>query len=310
MSEAPAIARVANVGHRAFRDALVTAGILCPSRAKGVYGKGSSFVSVFDAVDRFVTEAGATETPEVYRFPSVLSLADLVRTGYPRSFPALVGAVHAFDGGLAAHEALLRADSGDDWTAALDPTDLALVPAACYPVYPMLTGELPAGGRVFDVLGTCFRREPSDDPARMQEFHQHEFVHVGTPESTRAFRDRWLVRAQDMMSDLGLHAVATIANDPFFGRAASMLAASQRENGLKYELQATVSSGVEPTAIVSCNCHLDNLTAPFAIRSAGGGVADSACVGFGIERIALALFATHGLERERWPVGVQNRLWD
>ena len=72
-------------------------------------------------------------------------------------------------------------------------------------------GELPEGGRLFDVLGTCFRREPSDDPARMQAFHMHEFVHVGTPESALAFRDRWLERSQEMMADLGLRAEPVVA---------------------------------------------------------------------------------------------------
>ena len=39
-----------------------------------------------------------------------------------------------------------------------------------------------------------------------------------------------------MMDDLGLQIVADVANDPFFGRAGSMLAASQRESALKFEL--------------------------------------------------------------------------
>ena len=99
-----------------------------------------------------------------------------------------------------------------------------MLPAACYPIYPMVSGELPSGGRLFDVLGTCFRREPSDNPARMQAFHMHEFVHVGTPESTLAFRDSWLGRVQEMLGDLGLQVVQDVANDPFFGRVGSMLA--------------------------------------------------------------------------------------
>ena len=112
-----------------------------------------------------------------------------------------------------------------------------------------------------------------------------------------------------MMDDLGLDVVADVANDPFFGRAGSMLAASQRESALKFELLATVSSKEQPTAIVSCNCHLDHLTVPFEITSAGGGVAHTACVGFGLERIVLALFAAHGLDTDQWPRDVRKRLW-
>ena len=173
----------------------------------------------------------------------------------------------------------------------------------------MVSGELPPGGRLFDVLGTCFRHEPSDDPARMQAFQMHEFVHLGTPDSVLAFRDDWLGRQQQMMDDLGLQVTVEVANDPFFGRAGSMLAANQRDNGLKYELVAAVSSEEHPTAIASCNRHLDHLTAKFGISAAHGGIAHSACVGFGLERIVLALFAAHGLDSSRWPDDVCKRLW-
>jgi seryl-tRNA synthetase len=304
------MARVATESQLAFRDALLDAAILVPSTVQGLYGKGASFVAAFDGVDRFVTEVGRSAAPEVYRFPPLLPREHLVRTDYLRSFPDLMGSIHGFEGGNGEHAALM-ADlaAGADWASSLTPTNLVLLPAACYPIYPMVTGELPEGGRLFDVLGTCFRHEPSDDPARMQTFHQHEFVHVGTPESALAFRDAWLARSQQMMDELDLQIVADVANDPFFGRAGSMLAANQRDRALKFELLATVSSADIPTASTSCNCHLDHLTVPFEISAAGGGPAHSACVGFGIERIVLALFAAHGLDTDGWPRDVRKRLW-
>ncbi len=300
---------VASERQLAFRDSLVAAGLLTTCSVKGVFGMGSVFIAAFQGVDRFVTEAGRGDHPEVHRFPAVLPRESLVRTDYLRSFPHLVGSIHGFDGGDGEHAALLQVADSADWGAHLGPTDLVLIPAACYPIYPMVAGELPDGGRLFDVLGTCFRHEPSDDPARMQTFHQHEFVHIGTPESSLAFRDDWVGRSQQMMADLGLEVVADAANDPFFGRAGSILAASQREHALKFELLATVSSEEQPTAIASCNCHLDHLTAPFEISASGGGTAHSACVGFGIERIVLALFAEHGLQPDHWPNDTRKRLW-
>jgi len=301
---------VANERQLAFRDSLMEAGLLTPGGVRGVYGAGSAFVAAFEAIDHFVTEAGRRDRPEIYRFPPVVSRESLVRTDFLRSFPNLVGSIHSFDGGDAEHAALLRrASDTSDWGAQLTQTDLVLLPAACYPIYPMVTGELPDGGRLFDVLGTCFRREPSEDPARMQAFHMHEFVHLGTPQSALAFRDDWLSRSQQLLADLGLQIVAEVANDPFFGRAGSMLAANQREHALKFELLAKVSSEEQPTAIASCNYHLDHLTVPFDISITSGGAAHSSCVGFGIERIVLALLAEHGLQPDRWPYHVRKRLW-
>ncbi len=292
-----------------LRDRLIHAGVLIGSTVKGLYGKGAAFVHVFDGLDALVTEAGQVDQPELMRFPPLLPREHFVRTDYVRSFPDLIGSVHSFLGGDREHAALLQtlADDGP-WSTELDPTELVLVPAACYPIYPTISGILPRGGRTFDVLGSCFRHEGSDDPARMMTFHQHEFVHVGTPESALAFRNRWLERSQILMKSIGLDVADEVANDPFFGRAGRMLAANQRGDALKFEVVATVANPEKSTAIVSCNCHQDHLTIPFGINTHDGGVAHSACVGFGMERIVLALFARHGMDLELWPREYRSRL--
>jgi seryl-tRNA synthetase len=64
-----------------------------------------------------------------------------------------------------------------------------------------------------------------------------------------------------------------------------------------------------PTAIASANYHLDHFGVPFAIRTADGEAAHSACIGFGLERITLALLRTHGLDPADWPTTVRTRLW-
>ena len=302
--------RAATPTQMAFRDRLVDAGILVPSSVAGVWGRGRAFAEVFDGLGRFVAEAGRTDAPEVFRFPPVISRETFVRSDYLRSFPDLIGSIHGFDGGNAEHASLLRdLAAGADWTSHLRPSEVMLLPAACYPIYPMIGGTLPEEGRLFDVLGSCYRNEPSDDPARMQTFHQQEYVRVGSPDAALAFRDDWLERSQQLMDDLRLRVVVEVANDPFFGRAGSMLAANQREHALKFEVLAPVSSEEQLTAIVSCNCHQDHLTVPFGITTPGGEHAHSACVGFGLERIVLGLFAEHGFDPERWPFDVRKRLW-
>ena len=37
-------------------------------------------------------------------------------------------------------------------------------------------------------------------------------------------------------------------------------------------------------------------------------VAHTACLGFGLERITLALVRRHGLDQDRWPAGVRAEL--
>lgn len=294
----------------AFRDAMVASGVLVPMGVDGLVGKGRSFVQVFSGLDRLLSAQVHDEPIELFRFPPLIPRSVLERTDYPRSFPDLIGTIHSFDGGDREHAVLVDLlESGQDWSAALSATEVTLLPASCYPLYPMLTGRLAEGGRTFDVLGTCFRNEPSADAARQQVFHQREFVRVGAPDQAMAFRDHWLERSLDLLGGLGLEVRAEIANDPFFGRAGRMLAANQKNAELKYEIVATVGDADHPTAITSCNCHLDHLGGAFGISLDDGEPAHSACVGFGMERIALALFSAHGTELSAWPLKVKEQLW-
>jgi len=286
-----------------YRDALVRHRLLIPTAVRGVYGFGAEFDRVLQRLDALITRAGEDSRAEVVRFPSLLSRGDLEASGYLKSFPHLVGAIHAFEGDERAHSELLQAVArGGRWSNAFEPTDVVLNPAACYPIYPTLGGlTLPASGRIFDVLGVCFRQEPSDDPTRMRMFRQREYVYVGEADASRAHRDLWLDRAQAMLCALELPVDAVVANDPFFGRGGLMLAASQREQALKFELVVPIASVDRPTACVSCNYHQDTFGRAFEIRNARGSFAHSACVGFGLERITLGLFKHHGFQVDAWP---------
>jgi seryl-tRNA synthetase len=292
-----------------FHDELVGHGLLLTTGVPGLFGRGAEFERVIEAFDRCVTAAGAADRPEVLRFPPVINRRDFERSEYLKSFPNLCGSVHSFAGGDRDHQALLHAvEEGTDWTRDLVATEVVLTPAACYPVYPSASGVLPAAGRLFDVSSYCFRHEPSADPARMQMFRMHEYVRLGEPDEVRAFRDAWLDRGLALLRDVGLEPKAVVANDPFFGRAGRMLAANQRDQSLKFELVVPIASVEQPTAIVSCNYHQDHFGLLFEIRTAAGAPAHTACVGFGMERTALALFRTHGLDSGRWPARVRTTL--
>ncbi len=87
-----------------------------------------------------------------------------------------------------------------------------------------------------------------------------------------------------------------------------MLAASQREQELKFEV-VTLIAGSEPTAVASFNYHQDHFASAYGIELADGGIAHTACLGFGLERIALALFQAHGFDMPAWPAEIRAELW-
>ena len=194
------------------------------------------------------------------------------------------------------------------YSSSLTQTDLALTPACCYPVYPSLRGQTAAVGLVYETSGYCFRHEPSVDPMRLQAFRMHEHIRIGVPEHVLDWRELWLQRAPELLADLGLDVRSDVANDPFFGRAGRFMSMSQREQQLKIEFLIPVFGDENPTACASINYHQDHFGHLFDIR-AGDDAAHSSCVGFGLERCAVALIAAHGVKPDQWPASVRAVLW-
>ncbi len=272
----------------------------------GVYARTSLYVSVLERLEAYITRLREPEA-EIMRFPPVMSRHQLEKSGYLKSFPNLLGCVCALHGS----EASIRgAVEGGDWTAALTAADLVLSPAACYPVYPIAAarGPLPDSGLQFDIEADVFRHEPSTSLDRLQSFRMREFVRIGSPEAIVEFRERWMARAPEIAADLSLPFELDVANDPFFGRVGQMMAVSQRQQALKFELLIPFSPGASPTACMSFNTHRDHFGQVWGMRDARGEVAHTSCVAFGIDRLTVALFSVHGLELATWPDATRRAL--
>jgi seryl-tRNA synthetase len=295
-----------------FLDQLIAKGLLIPSGVMGLYGRNGAFESIIDGLEAAITRAGQGDGAEVMRFPPGLNRVQFERSDYMKTFPHFAGTVHCFCGGEKEHREILRCiETGADWTGQQEPSDIVLTPAACYPVYPIIAsrGALPEAGKLVDVMSYCFRHEPSMEPTRLQMFRMREYVRLGTPEQVLAFRADWLERGQALVRALELPHEIDVANDPFFGRAGKVMANSQRELELKFELLVPVNSVEKPTACISFNYHIDHFGRVWDLALPDGGVAHTACIGFGLERLSMALLRHHGLELSTWPDAVQKTLW-
>ncbi len=295
-----------------FLTDLVDSGLLVPSGVQGVYGRGAVFEDVRLRFAELLERTAAPDGAEQLRFPPVVPRRHFERSGYLNSFPHLAGSVFGFEGSEEeALEQQERAGRHEDWSGFQTMTELVLTPAACYPVYPAVAarGPVPEGGVTVDAGGAyVFRHEPSEDPARLQMFHQHEMVRIGEPDTVVGWRQDWRDRSMELLRGLGLDVRFDVASDPFFGRSGRLLARSQRAQALKFELLVPIA-GPERTAVASFNYHQDHFSRAFGLELAGGGLAHTACLGFGHERIVLALFRQHGLDLALWPTEVRARMW-
>ena len=300
----------------AFQAGLVAHGLVIPGSVRGLWGRGAVFEDIVERFDACVLREAAADGAESLSFPPIIARDLIERLGYLDNFPQLAGSIHSFFGDERQARALservaagLADPAAPRWEDLLAPTAAMLLPAACYPVYPVFSGLLPAGGRLVTTRNWCFRHEPSDEPTRLQSFRMREYIRIGAPDAVQAWRDDWLQRALGLLQGLGLAAASDVANDPFFGRSGRMLAASQRDQRLKFEILVPVISATQATAICSFNWHQEHFSATFGIRQADGATAHTACLGFGLERVALALLRTHGFDPAHWPEPVRAQLW-
>jgi len=295
---------------KAFYDGLVEHGLIIPTEVKGGYGRGAVFEDILDRFDALVLREAAGDGAEPLTFPPIIARSMIEKLGYLDNFPQLIGSVHSFFGADAlARQLSQRVNDGQRWEDLLDITEAMLLPAACYPVYPLFSGLLPGAGRLVTTKNWCYRHEPSDEPTRLQSFRIREYIRVGAPSMVESWRDDWLQRGLTLLRSLELPVVSDVANDPFFGRVGRVMANSQREQQLKFEIMVPVISEEKPTAICSFNWHQEHFTGLFGIRQADGAVAHTACLGFGLERCTLALIKIHGFDPLKWPASVRSRLW-
>ncbi|MEP7050030.1 MAG: amino acid--[acyl-carrier-protein] ligase [Pseudomonadota bacterium] len=291
-------------------DNLVRHKLIIPVGVPGAFGRGAVFEDVLARFNDLVTRLAANDGAEVMAFPPILDRQVFEKSEYLDSFPQLAGTVFSFFGTDLQHKELSeRIHEKKPWDDLQKMTGVVLTPAACYPVYPSFTGIVPLEGRLVDMQNWVFRHEPSPEPTRMQAFRVREFVRVGSPDAVIEWRNMWLARGVELLLSLGLPAKSDVAADPFFGRGGRMLAASQKEQKLKFEVLVPVISEEKPTAVCSFNYHQEHFGKIFDISTPDGAIAQTACLGFGMERVVMALFRTHGFIPTEWPKSVRDRLW-
>ncbi len=288
----------------------LAAALFRPMAVEGVYARTALYVNLTERLENYITRLREPDA-EVMRFPPVMSRRQLEKSGYLKSFPNLLGCVCALHGSEASiRSAADRHETGGDWTEALSASDLVLSPAACYPVYPIAAarGAVPPGGWQFDIEADVFRHEPSRSLDRLQSFRMREFVRIGSPQEIVEYRERWLARAPAIAADLALPHTLDVASDPFFGRVGQVMAVSQRQQALKFELLIPYYDGAVPTACMSFNYHRDHFGQVWNMHDQRGEPAHTSCVAFGIDRLVVALFAQHGLDLARWPAVTRQAL--
>lgn len=264
-----------------------------PTGVPGVYLYPGSFETIIGLLRAGITALAAGEPFRSLAIPPVISRRTIEQAGYVKTFPQLLGTVHSYGGDAKTWGRLVPlVDEGGEWHSQQRISDLVLLPAACYPVYETLAGQSLDGPRKFHVEANCFRQEATAETGRLRTFRMVELVTAGTEDYCLGYRDGWLKRVENWFTALGLDVTIEVADDPFFGPGKKLYQAAQRMQELKFELRVPVANSLVQ-AIASANFHKDHFGEAFDF-TVDGAVGNTACMAFGMERIALALIHAHG----------------
>ena len=289
------------------------------------YGKGQVAYSgpvlkLARLIDRTAGDLYArTYKAQDRHFPAMIDAETLKACGYFDSHPNAVtflgNVIEDFD----AIEAFRKANSCS--AGALLPArdhvhidGMCLNPAACFPCYPALSGHVMRDGECHTWLGRVFRYESRNINGldRLYEFNVRELVFAGNEAYVRECRAKSLPIVEELAGIFDLDCRVQTATDPFFATVAAAKKFWQAAQEVKNEIKIPILDSAGNTKLLACgsiNLHGTFFGTRFNIQADAGEVAQTGCVGLGIERWVLAAFTQHGFDARRWPDTVAKEIF-
>jgi seryl-tRNA synthetase len=252
---------------------------------------------------------------EENKFPTLISLDTLSRSGYLEGFPHNANFVcHLPEQAEIVEQFKAEAKQTGGMPSmsldsAFDRPSHALSPTVCYHYYKSNEKQTLTG----DVIGAtamspCYRFEgkATEGLRRLREFNMREIMFIGTPDEVLRRRQQLLDIQQTMLEFCELQSVIQTASDPFFVDTYDKKRIFQLSFDLKHEVQAYLPEDDVWLAIGSVNYHQDHFGKAFNIKLPSGETAHSCCLGFGIDRWCMAIFAQYGLDVQKWPEALRK----
>ena len=294
---------------------LVEAGII-QETSKGIFlwrEPVSLFLRFLDdaLVQRFAKSFHASEE----KYPNVISAGELIKTNHLSSFPEHLNFVNNIRSELKllddAAEAA-RSPAGLQFISAdiMENPKLIHNPSTCYHCYASRAGTTVKENKVVTALASCHRYEGANHQqiGRLMEFSLREVIFLGSPNFVRETREKCLRLIQIFADEWEFGGVLRSENDPFFTSDFETKAEHQRKMKMKYEYRASLCDDNEGLAVMSSNLHGLTFSKTFNLEGKDWPV-HTGCIGFGLERMAIALIAQHGTNPDKWPQQLKVE-WD
>lgn len=285
-------------------DALLAASPDLQFLGDGLIGLSGDLLRLFRFFEHEFRSLAAEYGAEEQHYPVMVPSELLAEVGYFGHFPQHITFCSHLPGDLPVLESVARTETGKvPEELQLAPPRHVLTPAVCLPCYRQQRGAVIDGVRTLTMQNHVFRYEGTNfRPLRRGwDFTVRDIVFFGSFEDLSRLRSEIIDRAMALCRELDLEATIELANDPFFLDASRDKAVYQRMGEVKFELLFPMPDGREPLAASSFNLHRDYYTAVYDTRRPNGELAESACMGFGLDRWLYAFLTQKGLDRAGWP---------
>ncbi|MFD7614916.1 hypothetical protein [Streptomyces sp. NPDC059828] len=283
----------------------------------GQVALGHPALTAVDALDRLVRDIVLDEFGGVeYRYPTTLPVSALHRSGYLSSFPQHLMFAARLQGEVDTYQEFIgdtqrHGTIGEHILHRCGPVERVLPPTMCYHTFNQWAGTaIPDEAMVVTARGGSFRHESRYHATleRLSDFTIREIVFMGPTDFVRQSRERFRQRAVALIEELDLFGRCEVASDPFFaGADGAARVSSQRLLELKHELHLEIEPDGDTIAVASFNLHERHFGEAFDIRGQDGEIVCSACVGFGLERLAYAVLRQYGWDVADWPALLRDQ---
>lgn len=271
----------------------------------GLIGLRGSLLALFRFFERTFRALAEDYGAEENQYPVMVPSDVLAEVGYFGHFPQHITFCSHLRGDLPALEGVAASTDLPEVDGLLASPRHVLTPAVCLPCYRQHRGVVLAAdevrtltmqNHVFRYEGTNFR-----PLKRGWDFTVRDIVFFGSSDALTRLRSEVMDRALALCRELDLEVTIELANDPFFLDASRDKAIYQRMGEVKYELLFPLPNDAA-LAASSFNLHRDFYTSVYDTRRAGGELAESACMGFGLERWVYGFLSQKGLDPGKWGI--------
>jgi hypothetical protein len=293
-------------------DTLVETGDLYEC-GDGIFGYGGAFLKIIHYFLKKTREMGLIQFgAKEYEFPVLFPIESFKQGGYFETFPHHI----MFQATLKNDIDVLNQFAKTGWAEGTEILENIHTPvnvlknAACGPIYPMLAGkDIGPEMQVYFTADRCFRNEAANifELARLNEFSMSEVVFIGKEDQIKEGMERAKELWHYWIDLFNLNCLIESANDSFFAGNYKKLKFFQKIGDSKIEFKLLLPHCGKYIACASANYHRTHFSKKYDIHS-GDGYCHTACIAFGLERLAYAFLCQHGCEPERWEQRIQDEI--